>query len=972
MNYAKKLSLGFFSLLVLSLFSVTALLPSAVFAGLASEFGVTDIDNIRPSIRTAEWLDAAHIRITFNNNKTLVFTPGGVSDNGGTNLQDERLSDETGYGINYSRVEGDGFNCYNSASVKFDIDESRDVFDKQQLQLNEGHIDIDFRPNPDSDCEDGNEFDMPLANPQLSIAYFKWVSPTQIGMVDGDNPGNFTKGTTTAVVDGVTYEVFLSDDEASASSCRDKLLYNPAANVTRWYDLSESADGNPPDSVSTNCSYNDENDSESWPRNNYDWPVANRAADVAGVPVVAPGSSGPGSSLGDDSCESRGGAMGWLLCPTINIIDSALSWVDEQVQSLLAIDEDKYTNKDLKSAWTSIRNIAYVILIPIMLVMVIGTALGFDVFSAYTVKKALPRMVVAIIFITFSWYICTFLIGFFNVVGSGILGLFTSPFREQIPGVCSEGNLNLACLFGATSGDAAPLRSLLGVVETVGAIIGLIVFLIFFGGTLLIAIGAAFLVLLARQMFVIALMLVAPLAILAWIFPGNDALWKSWWSIFSKLLIMFPLIMAIIAVGRIFALILNNTGGGSLDGAILNPIMKLGAYMLPYAFIPFTFKFAGGLFGNLAGIVNDKNKGLFDRAKQRRGAKLERAQQNRFFNPAGKLGRFNSAMGWAADPKNSARIKFGTTGGRALASELTQKSAQQSQELAKWMSGAGFNQEAATAVMKAVEDGDGVLTKSNLNKQIEALAQQGGTQNMAGVNALRNSGAYLLNTYKSEDFSRANIGMAAGYVKASQGFMNSSDPNELAHYSNFLNGVAPGLGETFKTQAGLMGSQGGLGKVGYSEQVDTLTGEYVAGGVAARAVQLSRSSVQDITGAKSGQLKQHFLGEGKALEQIMMSDGVSDVATGETIAIDDFKRRAVIDNVAQAAYGYNTPAETAAILRAELDRLSGPLDNQGRATTERGRMIQDATMQARRINADAARRDDGAGRPPEPAGGAPN
>lgn len=345
----------------------------------------------------------------------------------------------------------------------------------------------------------------------------------------------------------------------------------------------------------------------------------------------------------DDTCESKGGAMGWILCPIINILDGALNWVDTQIQGLLAIDEDKYTNEDLKTAWLSIRNIAYIVLLPIMLVMVIGTALGFDTFSAYTVKKALPRMVIAVIFIAFSWEICTFLIGFFNAVGGGILGLITSPFREQLPATCQDGNLNLSCLFSVDSNINAAegaLHGILFLVEAAASLVGILIFLIFFGTTMLLAVGAAFLVLLARQMFIIALLLVAPLAILAWIFPGNDALWKGWWSAFSKLLMMFPLIMLIIGVGRIFAMLLNITDGGGLDGAILNPIMKLGAYMLPYAFIPFTFKFAGGLFANLAGIVNDKNKGLFDRAKKGRAAKKQRLFAGEFGpRPLRRIGR---------------------------------------------------------------------------------------------------------------------------------------------------------------------------------------------------------------------------------------------------------------------------------------------------------------------------------------------
>jgi hypothetical protein len=365
------------------------------------------------------------------------------------------------------------------------------------------------------------------------------------------------------------------------------------------------------------------------------YPGAPKTSNPTDPGALDPGDSsnptppGGGTTTEDNSCESKGGALGWILCPVITALDGLFNWIDTQIQALLEIDESRYTDENLKIAWSNIRNIAYIILIPIMLVMVIGTALGFEIFSAYTIKRALPRMVIAVIFITLSWYIVTFLIGLSNVVGTGILGIITAPFREIQPAACQDGPLTLSCLFSAPGfsdgvGGGDILQSILLLPQAAAGIIGLVVFLILYGGMLLIAIGAGFLVLLARQLFLLALILVAPLAILAWIFPGNDGLWKAWWSVLSKLLIMFPLIMLLIGVGRIFALIINEAGGGGLEGTILDPILKLGAYILPYAAIPLTFKFAGGLFANLAGVVNNRQKGLFDRYRNVRNAGLKK------------------------------------------------------------------------------------------------------------------------------------------------------------------------------------------------------------------------------------------------------------------------------------------------------------------------------------------------------------
>jgi hypothetical protein len=129
-------------------------------------------------------------------------------------------------------------------------------------------------------------------------------------------------------------------------------------------------------------------------------------------------------------------------------------------------------------------------------------------------------------------------------------------------------------------------------------------------------------------MVIIVLVLFSPLAILSWIFPNNDKLWKFWWSTFTKLLLMYPIVMALIGAGRIFASVIATTSDGGAQGGLLNPMLKLTAYVLPYAFIPFTFKAAGGVFGNLVGMANDRSKGAFDRLRKGRQKSMSQIGHN--------------------------------------------------------------------------------------------------------------------------------------------------------------------------------------------------------------------------------------------------------------------------------------------------------------------------------------------------------
>lgn len=56
-------------------------------------------------------------------------------------------------------------------------------------------------------------------------------------------------------------------------------------------------------------------------------------------------------------------------------------------------------------------------------------------------------------------------------------------------------------------------------------------------------------------------------------------------------------------------------------GPLLNTVVKLVAYIAPFFLIPATFKVGMGVFGNLAGMVNDRGRGIFDRNKKYRANK---------------------------------------------------------------------------------------------------------------------------------------------------------------------------------------------------------------------------------------------------------------------------------------------------------------------------------------------------------------
>jgi hypothetical protein len=260
---------------------------------------------------------------------------------------------------------------------------------------------------------------------------------------------------------------------------------------------------------------------------------------------------GDGAVDVEPSCESEGGEMSWLLCPALRAADKILGWVETETKNLFEFPNEFLQPPavdGLKRAWARIRNIGYMILLPIMLVMVMSTALGFEFVSAYTLKRALPRMVLAAVFMATSFELMRALLVFVNNISVGLEGLITSA-------VTGSADISLAGMF-----DPDPASGFLFTLGVAGGVVAsafLIPLLLGYAGAALIAVFMGFLALALRRGMLVGLMLLAPVAILSWIFPGNDKLWKLWWGTFSKLLFLYPIYAIILGSAKAFAALLG-------------------------------------------------------------------------------------------------------------------------------------------------------------------------------------------------------------------------------------------------------------------------------------------------------------------------------------------------------------------------------------------------------------------------------
>ncbi len=251
------------------------------------------------------------------------------------------------------------------------------------------------------------------------------------------------------------------------------------------------------------------------------------------------GATTANGACADDPLNCGAGGFDWLICPAIKLTATIADKFGDFIISQLTINttdvfgRTSVQSKGYYTAWNSFRIIASGLLVIAGLVMVVSQALGFELLDAYTIRRTLPRLLVAIIGISLSWPLMAFIVQFFNVLGIDIRQVMYSPFSHLGGGSISvaTGGLSTVALIAVfvAMGPAALTFLVTGA-------------LVFF---------VAYLILIMRQILLIILIMMAPLAIACYILPGTQRIWNLWRDNFIGLLLMLPLMSAAIAAGNI-------------------------------------------------------------------------------------------------------------------------------------------------------------------------------------------------------------------------------------------------------------------------------------------------------------------------------------------------------------------------------------------------------------------------------------
>lgn len=509
---------------------------------------------------------------------------------------------------------------------------------------------------------------------------------------------------------------------ASTITCPDSILYNPSAGDAMGngtvYGMNQGASGSkPPSSLHAGSSCNidpgetvtDVTYSNQGLLSGCTWfggsGTCSETAEInnngtvnlhiGGSPSQTPSGGGGGTGSGSGSSSTSPqlqctisiiNPLTWLVCPIISAAEGFVGQLDSAINDLLNVDVSNYLDQNnsnqcstngssnpqpncsygasFYTAWNTMRLFALTLIVIVALVMIIAQAIGVEAVSAYSIRKILPRLLIAIIAITLSWDIIKFVLQLTDDIGHGIADIIYAPFPDAITKI-NDGAISGLAIVGAGG------LLVLGIVGALSFVL-----------TAAIAVLTGFAFLVIRKILILLFIILAPIAIACAILPNTQKAWKMWSDSFLRLLIMFPLIAGFIAIGRVFAVVVSGGGSGLEDD-----IIKLVAWFAPYFMIPATFKMAGGIMstvGNMASTISSKaNQPFAGYRKRVASGNLQRMRTGDRFQSRNALTRAinrttaGTALGWRGHFGIGRRGRGGLdTMRRAAAREATQENHQ--------------------------------------------------------------------------------------------------------------------------------------------------------------------------------------------------------------------------------------------------------------------------------------------------------
>lgn len=296
----------------------------------------------------------------------------------------------------------------------------------------------------------------------------------------------------------------------------------------------------------------------------------------------------------DNPCTAESDSVAWILCPVMraagNLVDSLYEFIEKLlVVQPLSTEEDSA----VVQVWRAARDITNILFVIFAIVVIYSQITGLGI-SNYGIKRVLPRLIIAVIMVNLSFLISSIAVDISNVVGSSITG-FLGGIQSSIL-ANTDLNYHLDVLWsdftraltigGAVAGVAiagfAGINAIFWsvVIALIGAIISL---------------GIGLLTISLRQGLIIILVMIAPLAFLAYLLPNTEKWFEKWKNLFFQMLFFYPMFSLLVGASKLAGWAIVASANANLFMVLIGMVVEVAPIFLSFSL----FKMSGTVLGNI-------------------------------------------------------------------------------------------------------------------------------------------------------------------------------------------------------------------------------------------------------------------------------------------------------------------------------------------------------------------------------------
>lgn len=302
------------------------------------------------------------------------------------------------------------------------------------------------------------------------------------------------------------------------------------------------------------------------------------------------------------SCYDQVGSLGWIICPGAGLFGSVIDGAYNILTNWISTNPLP-TNEDspVYITWNYFKNITNSVFIIFFLIIILSQLTGWGI-NNYGIKKALPRIVITAILANLSYFLCILAVDLSNVLGASIYGFFTNIQNTAIEsGAISSAaaSASVSAIVASLIGVGAAAGTVAFAAITLGGIEGIIWMLLPVLLSGVIAIFSAVVTMAARQALIFILVIVAPLAIIAYMLPNTEKYTRKWFAMLFQMLIFYPSFAILYGASQLAGMVIITSADNAL-GVILGVAVKL----LPLFFSIPLMRMSGTVLGKIDGFIN--------------------------------------------------------------------------------------------------------------------------------------------------------------------------------------------------------------------------------------------------------------------------------------------------------------------------------------------------------------------------------